>query len=189
MSLLMKLDAEQYNEIINVALDHKLAYLKGKFVFDDHDFAVEEDQIFRTALDRHFSKKDVYELKKLLIALIQTFFRFHDEYDFAQYLFQKTGFQIKPIPKEQISISTRRKLYVSVAGEGLRALTQIQILLHTRSGCIYCIRGSYPNITTVWLDNHTIEIEVPAIAEEIARVKKVMYHDEIIQILYKEPFN
>jgi hypothetical protein len=36
------------------------------------------------------------------------------------------------------------------------------------------------------LDDHTIEIKVPAIAEEIERVNKVKYDGEIINILYKE---
>jgi hypothetical protein len=123
----------------------------------------------------------------MLIHLIQSFFKSQDDYDFAQYLFQKTGYQIKPIPKEQICISNRRRIYVSVAGVGERALTNVQILLPTISGCIYCIRGAYPNINAVWSDHHTIEIEFPAIAEEIERINKVKYHDEIINILYKQP--
>jgi hypothetical protein len=182
----MKLDAGQYNEILTVALDHRLANLKGKTFFDDNDFAVKEDEILRRSLQKHFSRKDVYALKRMLIHLIQSYFKFQDDYDFALYLSQKTGYQIKPIPKEQISISNRRRIYVSVAGTGERALTNVQVLLPTISGCIYCIRGGYPNINAVWLDDHTIEIKVPAIAEEIERVNKVKYDGEIINILYKE---
>jgi hypothetical protein len=183
----MKLGIEQYNEIISVALDHRLEFLKGKTVFDDCDFGVREDGFFRSSLQRHYAEKDLFSLKKMLISLIHTFFRFQDEYNFADYLFQKTGYRIKPIPKEQIGISHRRRLYISVGGTGERALTQIQILLPESGGCIYCIRGSYPDINAVWVERHRIEIKVPAIAEELERVRKVKYHGEIIDIVYNEP--
>lgn len=174
-------------EILGVALDHILVRHRGRFVFDDLDWAVWEDQILRERAQRHFDEKDEYALRKMLIQLIRVFFEVEDESGFSDYLFQKTGYRIKPIPAEQMSISNRRRLHIGVSGSGDKALTHIQILLPTRSGAIYCIRGDYPDIKAVWKEPHVIEIEVPAIAEEFERVRRIQYEGEIINVLYRDP--
>jgi hypothetical protein len=177
---------EQYKEIITVALDHQMAFFKGKFVLDENDFAVEQDQILRTSLERYFKQKNTGKLKKMLNQLIKVFFEFHDEFNFTEYLFEKTGYRIKPIPKEQICITDRKKIFISVSGDDENAFTCVQILLPTVSGVIYCCKGPYPNIKADWIDNNTIEITKPVNAKEVDRISRVKYHDEIFTIRYKD---
>ncbi len=184
----MTLIIEQYKEILAVAVDHQLAYLKGKTLFDDHDPAVEQDGILRKGIERYVKQKNTGKLETILNYLI-SFFSFHDEFNFSRYLFEKTGYQIKPIPKENISLGNRRRLHISVSGNDERSLTCVQVLLPTTSGVIYCCTGSHPKLKAAWIDDHTIELEIPVTDEEITRVNQVRYHNETIRIICKDPCN
>ena len=102
----MSLSLQQYEEVLTLALDHQLTKLKGGFVLDDFDPAVEGDRILRARIKRLVRQKNINQLEKMLNDLIE-WFRFKDEYNFASVLYQKTGYKIEPIPRENISISTR----------------------------------------------------------------------------------
>jgi hypothetical protein len=182
----VNLTLHQYKEILSTALDHRLKYLKGKLLFDDRDPAAEQDKILRADLDKYVEQNNRSKLDRMLKALIEGFFAFHDEYDFSKLLYDKAGYRITPIPKEHVSLSTRRTLHLSVAGTGDHSITTLQILLPTDSGILYSARGSFPNMKAEWKGRDTIEIEVPATTEEFDRVSKVIYHGETIQIVYKE---
>jgi hypothetical protein len=182
----VNLNLQQYKEIISVALDHRLMYLKGKLLFDECDPAVEQDTILRAAINKHIEQNNVNKLKKMLQALIDSFFIFHDNYNFSQYLFDRTGYRITQIPKEHVSQSIRRSLHLSVTGKGGRSITTLQILLPTDSGVIYSVKGSFPDMKADWRANHIIEIEVPKTTEELERVSQVIYNGETIKIVYKE---
>ena len=180
------LSLQEYKEILAVALDHQLKSLEGKLLFDQRDPAVEQDNILRACIDRYIAQNNIKQLKKMLQALIGSFFVFNDEYNFSKYLFEKTGYRITPTPKEYISLSTRRTLHLSVTGKGEHSITTLQILLPTYGGIIYSVKGSFPRMKADWTNEHTIEIEVPATTHEYERVRKVIYHGETIRIVYKE---
>jgi len=181
----MLLSPEQYKDVLTIALDHQLAQLQGGIVFDNFDPAVEGDKVFRARLDRLVKRKEVDKLEKMLQELIQRF-QFNDKNDFASVLLQKTGFRIEPIPKEQISVSTNRNVRVGMSGEGVNALTFVSIELPAGSGSIYCIKGTHPELKADWLNEHTIEVRIPAIREEVERVNEVITYGETITILYNE---
>ena len=181
----MLLSPEHYKEILTVALDHQLAKLRGGIVFDDFDPAVDRDKILRVRLERLVKQKHVGMLERMLQELIHRF-RFEDKYDFASILLQKTGYRIEPIPKENIGISTHRNLRVGMSGKGGHALTFISLELPAGSGSIYCIKGRHTELKANWLNEHTIEVRIPAIREEVERINRVRTYGETITILYNE---
>jgi hypothetical protein len=181
----MTLTLQQYKEILTVALDHWFAQLKGGIVFDNYDPVVESEKFLRARVERFVKQKKIEKLEKMLQSLIQTF-RYKDEHDFALFLFQKTGYKIEPIPREHISQSKNRNLRVGISGKAEHALTYVSIELPTGSGSIYSVKGSHPEVKADWLDAQTIEVQIPAIREEVQRISRVSMYGETINILYKE---
>jgi hypothetical protein len=181
----MSLSLQQYKDILTIAFDHQLAQLKGGIVFDDFDPAVEGDKILRARVARLVKQKKIDKLEKMLQTLIERF-RFKDEYNFASVLYEKTGYNIEPISAQHISVSANRNISVQMSGIGDNSLTVVVIELPTGSGSIYCIKGSCRELKADWLDEHTIEVQIPAIREETQRVSQVSTYGETIKILYKE---
>ena len=72
-----------------------------------------------------------------------------------------------------------------MSGKGDNSLTVVAIELPAGSGSIYCIKGSCHELKADWLDEHTIEIQIPAIREETQRVSQVSTYGETIKIIYK----
>ena len=72
-----------------------------------------------------------------------------------------------------------------MSGKGDHSLTFVTIELPAGSGSIYCVKGERPEITANWLDEHTIEVQVPTIRVEIERVNQVSTYGETMDILYK----
>ena len=157
----MSLSLQQYKDILAIALDHQLNQLKGGIVFDDFDPAVESDKMLRARVERFFKQKKTDKLEKMLQTLIDRF-RIRDEQNFASVLYEKTGYTIEPISPQYISISTTRKVAVQMSGKDDNSLTSVVIELPTGSGSIYCIKGLCPELKADWLDEHTIEIQIPA---------------------------
>jgi hypothetical protein len=180
----MSLSLEQYKDILTIALDHQLAQLKGGIVFDDFDPAVEGDKILRARVERLVKQKKIDKLEKMLQTLIERF-RFKDEYNFASILYEKTGYNFEPISPQYISVSTNRNVSVQMSGKGDNSLTVVAIELPAGSGSIYCIKGSFNELKAGWLDEHTIEIQIPAIREETQRVSQISTYGETIKIIYK----
>ena len=179
------LNPHQYKELVTMALDKQLAQLKGGFVLDEFDPAVEGDKIFRIRVERFVKRKNIAGLEKMLKNLIQ-YFQFKYDSEFASALFQLTGYKIVPIPSEQISISTRKNLRVGISGKESRCLTFVSIEVPTGSGSIYCVRRRHPEMTAEWLDTKTVEIQIPSVREEVEKVTSVRMYDETIRVLYKE---
>lgn len=181
----MSLTIQQYKEILTVALDHQLAELKGALVFDDFDPAIEGDKLQRARVERLVKRKDAGKLEKMLQHFIEKF-SMKDERNFAAILFEKTGLEIDLVPGRQLIVSTSRNLRVGMSGKGDHSLTFVSIELPTGSGSIYCIRGLHKNVEADWLDDHTIEIQIPLKREELKRINTVKVYNETIDILYKE---
>lgn len=181
----MSLSPEQYKDILTVALDHQLAELQGGIVFDNFDPAVEGDKLLRARMQRLVKQKKIDKLEKMLQEFIQKF-QFKDKLDFASVLLQKTGYKIEPIPQEQISVSTFRNLRIGMSGKGVHALTFVSIELPAGSGSIYCIKGTHPELKADWLNENTIEVQIPSIREEVMRVNQVRTYGETITIFYNE---
>jgi len=178
-------DIDKYKEVVTLGLDKKIARLKGGIVLDEFDPAVEGDRILRKRLDRFVKRKNVEGLERMLQDLIRNF-EFHYDQHFATILFQVTGQTIVPIPSEYKCVSTRRQVSIGNSGKKEHSLTYVFIELPTGSSSIYCIRGKHPLLTAKWLDNQTIEIQIPSVREEIERIKVVKMYSESIQIIYKE---
>ena len=182
---MQKTDVDKYKEVVTLGLDKKIVRLKGGFVLDEFDPAVDNDRILRNRLDRFVKRKNVEGLERMLQDLIQDF-EFHYDQHFATILFQVTGQTIVPIPSESKYVSSRRQIRVENSGKKENSLTFVSIELPTGSSSIYCIRGKHPQLTAKWLDNQTIEIQIPSVREEIERIKVVKMYSESIQIIYKE---
>lgn len=178
-------DIDKYNEVVTLRLDKRLARLKGGIVLDEFDPAAEGDRILRNRLNRFIKRKNVEGLERMLQDLIRDF-EFHYDQQFASVLFQVTGHKIVPIPPQFKSVSTKRQVRVGTSGKKENSLTFVSIELPTGSSSIYCIRGKHPLLTAKWLDNQTIEIQIPSVREEIERIKVVKMYSENIHIIYKE---
>jgi hypothetical protein len=181
----MSLSSEQYKDILTIAMDHQLTHLRGGIVFDDFDPAVEGDKVSRACLHRLIKQKQFDKLEKMLQEFIQRF-QYNDQYDFASVLLQKIGYRIEPIPKAQISLSTYRNLRVGMSGKGVNALTFVSIELPAGSGSIYCVKGTHPELKADWLNEHTIQVQIPAIREEVKRITQVKTYGETITIVYNK---
>lgn len=181
----MSLSILEYKDILTVVLDHRLAQFKGGIVFDDRDPAVEDDKILRARVERLAKRKQLDKLEEMLQDAIE-WFRLKDPHNFASILLQKTGYTFEPIPSENISISTHRNLRVGMSGKEGSRLTFVTIELPTGSGGIYAIKGSHPELKAHWLNEHTVEVQIPTVRDEIERVSTVKMYAETINILYKE---
>lgn len=178
-------DIAKYNEVVTLGLDKMIAILKGGFVLDEFDPAVDSDKILRKRLNRLVKSKSVDGLERMLQDLIR-FFEYHYDEQFASVLFQMTGYVIVPISSSHKSVSTSKHVSVGYSGKKENSLTFVSIELPTGSGSIYCIRGHHPHLSANWINNNTIEIQIPSVRDEIERVELVKMYTERIQITYKE---
>jgi hypothetical protein len=180
---MLALDLHQYKDLVILGLDKQLARLKGGFVLDDFDPAVEGDRILRARLERFVKRKNLDWLDRMLQELIHRF-RFKNDLDFASMLFQVTGISIEPVSSQEIPMSTIRNLRIGTSGKENTSLTFVIIELPTGSSSIYCVKGHHPMLTADWLDTETIEINIPGVLEEMERVTTVRMYEETIRIVY-----
>jgi hypothetical protein len=178
-------EIEKYNEVITLGLDKRIARLKGGFVLGKFDPAVDSDRILRNRLNRFIKRKSVEGLAQMLQDLIRFFENHYDE-QFASVLFQRMGLVIVPISSSHQSVSTSKQVRIGFSGEKENSLTFVSIELPTGSGSIYCIKGHHPHLVANWMNDHTIEIQIPIVREEIERVDLVNMYAERIHIIYKE---
>lgn len=181
----MALTVQQYKEILSIALDHQLAELRGGLVFDDFDPVVEADKLLRARVEKLVNQKKVDKLEKMLQEFKQRF-RLKDEYNFAEILLQKTGLNIEPLSSQQSLVPARRNLPIYFSGKEDYSLTSVALELETGSGSIYCIKGVHTNLKANWLDEHTIEVQIPPERDEVEKVSKVRIYDETINVIYKD---
>ena len=180
-------DIDKYAKVITLGLDKRMAALRGGFVLDEFDPAVDCDKMFRNRLNRFVKRKNLNGLEEMLNDLI-IYFEINYDQQFASVLLQTTGYTLQPIPPKFKSISTERNLRVGYSGKNETSLSFVSIELPTGSGSIYCMKGKNPLLTAKWLNNQTIEIQIPIIREEVERISVVKMYKESIQIIYKEIF-
>jgi len=180
-------DIDKYAKVITLGLDKRMAALRGGFVLDEFDPAVDCEKMFRNRLNRFVKRKNLNGLEEMLNDLI-IYFELDYDQQFASVLFQMTGYTLQPIPPKFKSISTERNLRVGYSGKNETSLSFVSIELPTGSGTIYCMKGKQPLLTAKWLDSRTVEIQIPSVRNEVERISVVKMYKESIKIIYKEIF-
>src|SRR5688500_5096730 len=104
----------ELKDILPVGLKYHRAQVAGTLVLDDYDQHGEGCTILEASVEKHLKRGNVKALRKHLEYLMH-YFSCEDRYGFGQYLFERTGYRLIPIPLENQSRHEYRKLYLSVS--------------------------------------------------------------------------